>query len=377
MKIRTATLAVFVSMIFNTNVFATSELDQLKADVEKLKNEVKSANEWKEPKTVVHLAGYADVGYVSVENGEDSFFVGKFSPIFHYMFEDWIMLESEIEIELEEDGATNLSLEYLTIDMFANDYMALVAGKFLSPLGQFRQNLHPSWINKMATAPVGFGHDEAAPNAEVGLMFRGGFPMGQSTGSYAIYAGNGPALEFDETGTEVEMIESPGLNSNMDNELSFGGRLGWYNPEWKLDVGLSGATGKAADIEDPANDPARDYDATGADFAWRPGNFEIRGEYIKQKIGEQPASTAPEGGEWEAWYTQIAYRFYPTGWEPVIRYGEYDTPHPSEDNNQLAAGINYWFAANVVTKLDYLSNDNPNTGFENNNAVMLQLAYGF
>lgn len=376
MKFKKSVLACCLGMALTTNVSAASELDQLKAEVEKLKEEVKSANEWKNPKTVAHLAGYADVGFVSEENGNDGFFVGTFSPIFHYMFEDWIMLEAELEFELDENGDTEVALEYLTIDMFINDYTAMVAGKFLSPLGQFRQNLHPSWINRMATAPVGFGHDQAAPNAEIGLMLRGGFPMGQTTGTYAVYTGNGPALEFDGTGTEVEMIESPGLNSNFDGELSFGGRLGWFNPGWKFDLGLSGAAGKTADIEDPT-DPPRDYNVVGADFAWRPANFDIRGEYIKQEIGDQPASTAPEGGAWEAWYAQVAYRFYPSGWEPVIRYGEYDTPHQSEDVNQLAAGINYWFAGNVVTKLNYQSNDNPNAGLEKDNVVILQLAYGF
>jgi len=376
MKVSKSILACCLGLTISLNVYAESELERLKADVEKLKDQVENASEWKEPKTVAHLAGYADVGFVSVENGQDTFFVGTFSPIFHYMFEDWIMLEAELEFELEENGNTEVALEYLTIDMFINDYTAMVAGKFLSPLGQFRQNLHPSWINKMATAPVGFGHDEAAPNAEIGLMFRGGFPMGQSTGTYAVYAGNGPALEFDGTGTEVEMIETPGLNSNLDDKLTFGGRLGWFKPEWKFDLGLSGAAGEVANIDDPT-DPTRDYDAAGADFTWRPGNFDVRGEYIKQEIGDQPASTAQEKGKWEAWYTQIAYRFYPTGWEPVIRYGEYDTPHNSEDSEQLAAGINYWFAANVVTKLNYQSNDNPNSGFEKNDVIVLQLAYGF
>ena len=56
------------------------------------------------------------------------------------------------EIEIDDAGETETNLEYLTIDWFINDYMALIAGKFLSPIGQFRQNLHPSWINKLPSA---------------------------------------------------------------------------------------------------------------------------------------------------------------------------------------------------------------------------------
>jgi hypothetical protein len=77
------------------------------------------------------------------------------------------MLESELEISIEPDDDTEAELEYLTIDWFANDYAAVLAGKFLSPVGQFRQNLHSSWINKLPTAPPGFGHDGAAPISEM------------------------------------------------------------------------------------------------------------------------------------------------------------------------------------------------------------------
>lgn len=381
-----AALVCALGLAFSSNGVADTEADvkQLKAEVKQLKKDVKDANEWKDPTTLVHFAGYASVGFFDTQNdqnesnGKPTFAVGSFSPIFHFMYSDFLMLETELEFEVDSEGNTEVALEYLTIDLFLNDYMVLVAGKFLSPLGQFRQNLHPSWINKMATAPVGFGHDQAAPNAEIGAMLRGGVPMGPGTGNYAVYVGNGPALEPNLAGDEIEAIETPGLNSNIDGQMSGGGRLGWYNPAWKFEFGLSAATGKAAIIDDPA-DPTRDYSVVGADFNWRPGYFDVRGEYIKQDIGEQDASAASEGGDWEAWYAQVAYRFAQSGWEPVVRYGQYKTPHADQDRNQTAVGLNYWFVSNVVAKLDYMFNGNPNDGVEDpdGNTLFLQLAYGF
>jgi hypothetical protein len=120
-----------------------------KEEVQIIKKDVATASEWLQPDTVTHMAGYADVGFTDSESDDGSFNVGTFSPIFHYQYRDLVLLESELEIEVEEDGETEVALEYLTIDWFINDYMVLVGGKFLSHIGQFRQNLHPSWINKL------------------------------------------------------------------------------------------------------------------------------------------------------------------------------------------------------------------------------------
>ena len=133
-----------------------AELDQAKqtgsvADLKILRSEVinatqtaqraeKSANEWKNTTSVTHLAGYAAAGYTNQENGTDSFDVANFNPIFHFQYGDRILWESELEIEVDENGETEVALEYSTIDIFLNDYLVLVAGKFVSPIGNFRQN---------------------------------------------------------------------------------------------------------------------------------------------------------------------------------------------------------------------------------------------
>ena len=61
-------------------------------EVAVLKEEVAEAAEWKEPNTLIHMAGYADVGYANQENSDGTFNVGTFSPIFHYQYRDLVML---------------------------------------------------------------------------------------------------------------------------------------------------------------------------------------------------------------------------------------------------------------------------------------------
>ena len=158
------------------------------------------------------------------------------------------MLGAELAIELEDDGSTSTELEYTTIHLFVNDYLAAGGGKFLSPLGQFRQNVHPSWINKLPSAPSGFGHDQAAPVSEMGAQAMGGFPVGNMHMNYVAYVGNGPILEIEEEAPGefvIEAVEAEGRTSNDDDELVYGGRLGLpFAPN--SEVGVSLATGKVA-----------------------------------------------------------------------------------------------------------------------------------
>jgi hypothetical protein len=369
------------------------EKSATKDEVTKAKEEIKqevtkdvenTISEGMTPDTLVHLAGYADVGYTSAKDEDGSFRIGSFSPIFHYQYRDLFMLEAELEIELESDGETEVALEYLTIDWFMNDYSALVAGKFLSPIGQFRQNLHPSWINKMASAPPGFGHDGAAPISDVGFQVRGGFPLGNVRNNYAVYVSNGPELhaELEDGEFELEGVEAEGFGEDRDGNKVFGGRYGFI-PFAGLEIGLSAATGKAAvtningeGLDEIGN--SRDYDVLGADFAWQHKMFDVRGEFVQTKVGDGPSvAGASDGAEWKTWYLQAAYQFPGLKLEPVLRYADFKSPHPSESVKQWGGGLNYLFAHHLIAKLNYLSNDVDEHSHTPESLWQLQLAYGF
>ena len=370
---------------------ALKEMDKksaTKQDMETAKSEFREEiSNSMTPDTLVHLAGYADVGYVSAKDEDGSFFVGTFAPILHYQYRDMFMLEAELEFKVEDDGETEVGLEYLTIDWFMNDYSALVAGKFLSPIGQFRQNIHPSWINKMADAPPGFGHDGAAPTSDVGLQVRGGFGE-KIRSNYAVYVSNGPELNAaSEDGEfELEGIIAEGFGADIDGDKTIGGRYGIL-PMVGLEIGLSAATGKAAVtniVDEEAGTSmsvlgdSRDYDVFGADFAWQKKTFELRGEYVQTKIGE--AVTGPgasEGADWKTWYLQGAYQFPSVKLEPVLRYTDFDTPHTTGDVKQWAVGLNYLFTNHLIAKLNYQSNDVAEGSHTPESKWFAQMAYGF
>lgn len=377
------------------------QIDALQRQVTALNSEITQAAEWKNPNTLVHMAGYAYVGYSQTDAAGDngSFSSGAFAPIFHYQYRDIVMLEAEMELELGEDGETESKLEYLTIDWFANDYVTVVAGQFLSPIGTFRQNLHPSWINKLPSAAPGFGHDGAAPASDTGVQLRGGFHINDMKANYAVYVGNGPEIKAevtDDGGGNVDEIEYDGISAeafgaDRDGNKVFGGRFGLL-PVPTLEIGLSWLSGKARVMEyedldtsisgvpdlETTTFQASDYTVTGMDVSWRNRDFDLRYEYVKSELGETTiGGFAVEAAAWTTWYAQLAYKFASSKYEAVLRYTDFDSPHNSNDVQQTAVGLNYLFTNNFIGKIGYESNDNPNPGFDADNRWLLQLAYGF
>ena len=55
--------------------------------------------------------------FVEPENGEAGFGSVKFAPIFHYQYKDLFMFESELEVEVDDTGETEVALEYVTVDV--------------------------------------------------------------------------------------------------------------------------------------------------------------------------------------------------------------------------------------------------------------------
>ena len=385
-------------------------------EIETLKQQVSSAAEWKTSDFFVHLAGYFDAGYTNRQSEDGTFTLGHFSPIFHYQYKDLMLFEGELTFALEQapDGGLEVEagIEYLTLDLFLNDYMVLVMGKFLSPIGQFRQNLHPSWINKLPSEPIGFSADGhhggsgAAPVADIGAQLRGGLPLGERSANYSFFVTNGPRLIVEEEHGEwvIEGIDASGTIDDVNNDKAIGGRMGFI-PFPGLEIGFSAATAEAGlasatnghseeeggheegEHEEDGEETEgfliidRDYTVWGADFFYRPRqlkNLVLRGEYLKTELGSGSFDeNDPEKKEWEAFYLQGSYYLENLRLEPVFRYGEFKDSH-GVTRTQAAPGINYLFANNVILKLAYEFNDsNGDDAADELDRFMLQLAFGF
>jgi opacity protein-like surface antigen len=379
---KTLVIGTTLSVLLSSMLFATSaqdaEIAQLRKDVEALKvrdQEMKESFEGN-AKSGFQLAGYASVDYANVENGGGSFSGIKFAPIFHAQYGDIFQFEGEVEFTVNNDGETEVELEYAAGTLYINDYMGIQMGKFLSPLGQFVQNLHPSWINKLPSAPVGFGHDGAAPSSNLGIALRGGLPkIADTRSNYTLFISNAPTFGIADDGDVV--IDAEGKTGSLDSAYIIGGRYA-VNPMGNMEIGISLATGDISESLESGGGILRDYDVFGTDMMWNIDSLSIKAEYIQQKIGENDLSLL-EGGSWKAWYTQASYQFDTLKVEPVVRYSDYSNPEVNK--NQWALGLNYLFANNLIAKIAYeINTDKDNSDSDssaNNNRFLAQFAFGF
>ena len=85
----------------------------------------------------------------------------------------------------------------------------------------------------------------------------------------------------------------------------------------------------------------------------------------------------PEGGTWKTWYAQAAYRIPRTKLEPVLRYGDFKSPHADQSQRQWGLGLDYWFAPSAVGKIGYEFNSGETGTSNDDNRLMIQFAYGF
>lgn len=337
-----------------------------------LLKEVKSGLEYNS-KSGFQLAGYASFDWADTEQSNDSFSGVKFAPIFHYQYAEIFQFEGEIEMTITATGETNIELEYAAGTLFINDYMGLQIGKFMSPIGQFVQNQHPSWINKLPSTPLGFGHDGAAPTSNVGVALRGGLPrIAGLRSNYTLFVANPPTFGLADDGDVV--IDATGKTVSTVNK-TVGGRFG-ISPIGGMEVGISIAKGE---ISETSNTQvlARTYDVFDMDFMYHFDAYNFKAEYIQQKIGENTLSLQ-EGGIWKAWYVQASYQFSSIPLEPVIRYGDYENPETKR--KQFAIGLNYLFANSLIAKIAYEMNEDKNNNsvsVANDNRILAQLAFGF
>ncbi len=329
------------------------------------------------------LTGWGAASYEWQRNSNTNTFAATLAPILLFRMTDRVLFEAEPEFELEDDGDTEVNLEYAQADIFLNDYMTAVGGKFLLPFGQFIEQLHPAWINKLASAPLPFREPEEGgllPYSNVGFQMRGGAQLFDREGldlAYTAYIANGPRYDSDEVGA----LLNP---NNLDNNRGkgYGARLALYplpldNPVGRLMLGASTFDGK---WDEGGNFW---FTSWGLDLAYQLAELEVRAEYVRT-MRQMPADVGND--DREGWYAQAAYKLSAVGIayldrvEIVARYAgvnqravtdEELLPHP----RQVAVGFDYWITPSVAWKLEY-DRDLPENA-PSDDAVRTQIAVGF
>lgn len=358
--------------------------EALRGDVEDVHSLVEFVNPGS---TRFVMAGSASASFNSLTNTASNF-GATFSPIFLWELNEKLLVESELEFQLE-DNVTTVNLEYVDIAYQLNDYMTIVAGKFLNPMNIFVERYEPKWINKLPDAPLAI-YDGILPESNVGIQVRGAVPFGVSRLKYAAYASNAPVLQngSDNAG-QLEFANYSSATSNK----AFGGRVAiqaipgveagygmQYSQVSSPDGGNSpNAFLQSVDVEIKRNSPALK------------GAFTLLGQYAWSNVGSHTYGTGGTNGFGplsfsnfrDGGYVQLSYRpkqfsDWFNRFEFITRLDMANAPANAPggfDERRLTLGLDYWLTSYTVLKLAY-ELDRRTNNEPNQSGVILQLATG-
>jgi len=334
------------------------------------------------------------------------FYFGEFTPDFLLKLNDWIFLEAEIGIGA--DGSVSAG-SFAQADFFVNDWLTIIAGRFVAPIAWFNERLNNPWINKLPGDAPGSGPllwQQVLPAfSMLGVQAQGSFYLGCSPFKleYNAYISNGlnltPATAGMPTINELANLENmTSTFSFITNDKILGGRLGLWWPARGLEAGISGMYNGdyvAGGFEDSIS-------LWALDLNYRKGNWDVRFEYgmMNQQVGSFAGTPGLLGNDIRrrGYYGQIAYRPWDASnrflqkTELVYRYSHvnftgidptaldlttFSTPMDVPVNRQQNEfGINHYFYPRLVLKCAYQVNDEP--GFHlHDNQFISELAWGW
>jgi hypothetical protein len=187
---------------------------------------------------------------------------------------------------------------------------------------------------------------------------------------YSLFLGNGLELNKKKP-TLTDLADLQGLENTYDvvnNDPSFGGRLGLWWPEYGLTGGISGFHN--GDYLPDGNDNINLY---AFDFGYHLGDWDVRFEYAKMYQDTRPF--LPQNIHRSGLYAQVAYRPYEAicpyvqKTELAFRYSQArfkginpnaldltafsDPLNAPVDRNQYSFGINYYIYASMILHFAY------------------------
>ena len=352
------------------------------------------------------LAGDAEIQFGKSSGQHSAFTLADFAPVFLYRAGDNVLFEAGFDVRLQNGGVTlasgqtgnsgtttTIDLSFATLDYLLNDYVTVVAGNMLLPLGTYAER-SAGWLNKIPDDPL---PRAVLPGTGIGVQLRGSIPIGQSGQqvTYAAYASNGPgsvdgsgrATTVDSSGNVVPNldfgnvgIQSNGNTANEHSAVSGGGRLGWFfplKPHYDLELGISGETGPWN------NSGSQTWSALVADAALHISPyFELKGEWINTWWQTTDMGTlAPRG-----WWVQGAYKLaginenlnvpFVNNLEIVSRLDWIDNGLGTRTQRETV-GYVYYLTNTLLLEGDYEWLHSRGPSAASSNAWVFQLSYGF
>ena len=332
------------------------------------------------------ILGDAETQFAKTSGQHGSFLFADFAPVFLYRGGEKVLFEAGFDFGLQNNerpnagATTTINLSFAHLDYLINDYVTLVAGNVLLPLGTYSERV-AGWMNKIPDDPL---PRDLLPGAGVGAMLRGAVPLGQSGKSitYSAWGVNGPSsADGSANADQLDLGGNVGLRSdnavaNLHGHPSGGARVGWFmpfKPHYDLELGLSGQSGEWDDAG------RHTWSAGVVDASLHLGaNFEVKGEYIRSWYGSDDNGNVHT----EGWWAQSGYKLAGLNLPlPMINnlelVGRYDSIHDSlgTRTRRYTLGYIYYFSNTLLFEGDYEFLHSTDGGQQNQ--LILQLSYGF
>ena len=333
------------------------------------------------------MLGDAEVQYAKTQGQHGGFVMADFAPIFLYRASDNVLFEAGFDFGLQNTApttggnTTTLNMSFAQLDYLINDYVTLVAGSMLLPLGTYSERA-AGWLNKLPDDPLA---RDLLPGAGAGAQLRGAFAIGESGQrlSYSVWGVNGPS-SADGTGSAAALdlggnvgLRSDNTVANLHGNPSGGARLGYFapfKPHYDLEIGISGQSGEWDDSGQHI------WTAGVIDASLHLGSFvEVKGEYIRTQYGSDDLGNVRPRG----WWAQAGYKLAGLNFDwPVINnvevVGRYDDSRDGLGTNtrRWSPGFIYYITNALLFEGDYEfihSSDPTMPGTR----MILQLGYGF
>ena len=321
-----------------------------------------------------------------------------------YKFNDWILLNTEIELE-----HTNAAFqEFAYLDFLLHDAANVRAGLMLSPLGIVNEvhepatyfgNIRPEVEKRIIPTTArenGAGlYGNLTDNLEYRLYVQNSFDAVADDGSSNI------------GGYDLRGIRQKGSKAEAD-DLAVTGRLDWRPANgvllggsfWSGDMGHGQELTDFNNTGDSLGTPDVHMNLYEAHAQYKRGGLWLRGLFAQAQIDDADKLSASlssdnVGETMTGWYAEAGYDIMPLiadraeqSLYPWVRYTDLDTQasmpsgydaDPANDRTILEAGLHYMPHPNVVIKAEYKDfNSEASAEADNNHEeVLAGIGYNF
>lgn len=352
------------------------------------------------------IGGYGEVVYSNYQDSTKKDFGDAYRFILYggYKFNDWILMNTELEFEHAGIGNVGgrepeVYVEFSYLDFLLSKSFNLRTGLLLMPVGLINEFHEPTVYHGALRPDV---ETNLIPSTwrELGIMAHGEpienltYKIGLTTGLRADrFSKSSWIRNSRQQGAKVN-ADAAAIVASVDYQvipsLSIGGSYYWGEAD----------TGKGGDI-DASTDKEGDVTLYEVHADFKHKGLELRGLYAAGGIdnANDALKATDVGKEVDGWYLQAAYDILPLikpetnmSFTPFVGYEEYNThkavftgtPDKTQDRSITTFGFGFKPHPNVVIKADYqwkdTESDKPEgtaSGQDSNKIDQFNLGAGF